>query len=126
MNNLSPQDEVVLVRCHDPIPVQKKLEGKVEAFGRFRWRQSRRCERDTDSAIFPSMDLFGEQAVDCAEFASFEVLNHLIQPFHCAASSAPVVSPGYARTPLASGKADASSGIRGSPAIQVSGGTLQR
>lgn len=82
VDHLGAGDEVQLRQCHDPIPVQRRLEGEVEAFERFRRCQPGRRQRNADPAVLAAVELLREQPVDGfdgPDLSLFQTLNGVIQ-----------------------------------------------
>jgi hypothetical protein len=64
VHDLGPGDEVELGERQDAAPLERGLEGEVEALERLRRREAGGLERDADAAVLAGGVLLGEEAVD--------------------------------------------------------------
>ena len=85
VDDLGSLDEVELRQCHDAIPVERRLEGEVEALEGFGRCQPGGGQRHAHAAILAAVELFRQKPVDGfdrTDLALFQALHHVVQHLH--------------------------------------------
>ena len=75
VDRLGPVDEVELGEGHDAVPVERRLEGEVEALEGLRRVEPGDAQRDADAAGLAEGELAGEEFVDGAEGVGLPALD---------------------------------------------------